>query len=960
MTIAGNGGHYVPRTQGSATADSFMSELRANQHTGLVDPALMIKAMQGATVKGAENQPLYWLSMGPDNFGGQTTAIVYDNTPNAYGNSNGVVYIGSKGGGVYKTYNHGITWHQVGNLNLMVSCMVQDADGTIYVGTGDCGAAATFNGLGQQSYDNSFVGSGIYSIVNDEISLISSTAVTNQSVVGEWSFVNDMVIVDGKLIAATESGLKYSSDKGATWTMAKDADGAELSGNAMQVKAMGQKVLAAIDGKVYTGDLNALVCHSADAVVYDDNNQIVMLPKAANLLDIAVAPSDESVIYASCIDANGVHSGVYISEDQGATWSNIQPSSNSDYGHNIYSGYGLNNHGLVVDPLNPYSVYVLGYNLWELRKTGSIDGYYMAIQHSNGSSTDYTSSIHLHVGLHAMVFNPDKNIREFYIGTDGGIYKGIIEDYFYFEDCNRNYVSTRMFSVAFSNTVKRVMGGAQDHGTIIIEGDEELNHETTGFWAFSAFQDNNHPYGSFSDGYQPGACAFSMVNPSTIFVSAKNGVFKRSETAGADWVSTNFLTSIDPDIQDLNTSSFRFPFTLIENFNDAENPAEVWAFNLGQQPTAQLQAMSALDYPFDVTLSDPIAAGDSALVHDPISAKMYLAYKDCFYFTRGALNFSQSPKWYLLSKKKDYGFTGDPLSMAVTPDGDKVFVGFKDGKFCRIDNINTVVDDATGCLDSVQCQVTTTFFELPIDGQCITSIAVDPRNFNNVIVTLGNYGKDNYVLYSSNSLYDEPTFVSKQANLPKMPVYSSLIEMTTGKVILGTEHGIYMTSDIADPQWVAQNGNMGDVPVLDLKQQLVAHPDQVYHLPYADVEYKGVHNQGIVYAATYGKGLFRCENFRLESLEDVSENEVVADMTIGMYPNPVNDMAKISFETAGNANVGYEVYDICGRRIMSQNLGSFIEGNHEVNVDMSGLSAGSYILRLNQGSHSSTVKFLVY
>jgi outer membrane protein assembly factor BamB len=130
--------------------------------------------------------------------GGQTTAIVYDNQSN-------VVYIGSKGGGVYKTYNFGVTWHQVGDQDLMVSCMVQDADGTIYVGTGDGDAAVTYNGLDQQSYENSFIGSGIWKIQNDEFGRIASTT-PSMSEIGAWSFVNDLAIADGKLFAATGEG----------------------------------------------------------------------------------------------------------------------------------------------------------------------------------------------------------------------------------------------------------------------------------------------------------------------------------------------------------------------------------------------------------------------------------------------------------------------------------------------------------------------------------------------------------------------------------------------------------------------------------------------------------------------------------------------------------------------------------------------------------------------------------
>jgi ligand-binding sensor domain-containing protein len=155
--IADQGGHYVPRTQPTMNAESYMGSLRANQNTGLIDPADMFKAMQAPATKDAANDPLYWISMGPDNMGGQTTAIVYDNQSN-------VVYIGSKGGGVYKTYNFGVTWHQVGNLDLMVSTMVQDENGIIYVGTGDGGVNIDHNGLTDLNYSNSFIGTGIYTI----------------------------------------------------------------------------------------------------------------------------------------------------------------------------------------------------------------------------------------------------------------------------------------------------------------------------------------------------------------------------------------------------------------------------------------------------------------------------------------------------------------------------------------------------------------------------------------------------------------------------------------------------------------------------------------------------------------------------------------------------------------------------------------------------------------------------
>ena len=37
-------GHYVPRAKETTSAEAFLSSMRVNQHTGLIDPAWMIDA----------------------------------------------------------------------------------------------------------------------------------------------------------------------------------------------------------------------------------------------------------------------------------------------------------------------------------------------------------------------------------------------------------------------------------------------------------------------------------------------------------------------------------------------------------------------------------------------------------------------------------------------------------------------------------------------------------------------------------------------------------------------------------------------------------------------------------------------------------------------------------------------------------------------------------------------------
>ena len=937
--IADQGGHYVPRKQ-TNNAESFMGSLRANQKTGLIDPADMLKAMQTPATKGASDDPLYWINMGPDNMGGQTTAILYDNRLEN-GHTNGIVYIGSKGGGVYKTYNHGITWHQVGDRNLLVSCMVQDANGVIYVGTGDCDDAATHNGIGQQGYDNSFVGTGLWKLTDDVFEQV--VAPTEDA----WLYINDLAIADGKLLAATNEGLMYSGDGGQNWSTA-------IEGEAVSVKVGGDNtIVAAVDGQVYVGrNIGHMENHSGTTNTLQGDS---LLPQAVSggLVDLAIATSEtQHFIYASFINASGVNTGVFLSNDKGKTWRTAFPDVNGLPGHNIYGDYGLYNHGIVVDPNDFGIVYVLGYNLWSLTATEG-NGLYIAKQLT--SQSYYYLSDYIHVGLHAMSFNPN-NPQECYVGTDGGVYKATCR--FTFSNCNRNYVTARMFSVGYCGKDTRVLAAGLDHGTVYIPGDADGNTLGAGYWINP---DESGNMGAFTESCSAGSCAISTLNANTFFVTSKAGGLYRTQTAGEDWVSTNFTSALSLP----STSMFRMPVLLYENYNNQLNPETTWYFNeTGHHQNAgtTVQVVSNNNYPFDYTLTAPLAAGDSIEVHDPITSYFFVASTNGFFMTRTPLQFDLEAAWYKLADNTNTsGFKGNPLSMDITADGDNMFVGFKDGKFFRISGLNSVVDSHTGTITDSLYAATVTKIALPIDGQCVTSVSVDPRDNNKVLITLGNYGNDDYVFYSTNAMSDDPTFVSKQGNLPKMPVYSSVIDMTTGDVIIGTERGIYRSKNLGT--WDFDSEAMGEIPVMELKQQRHCVEDVVLvkHTEDGDFEtlYPGVKNTGIIYAATYGRGVFRCENYKKE-FASVSENQSIDNINVTMYPNPVRTQATLSFELEENGNVSYQVFDMTGRMVMNQNMGRMSEGSHQIIINAENLSSGSYILRLSQGAKNETVKFMVY
>ena len=965
--MADEGGHYVPRTQETESAEAFIASMRVNQLTGLIDPAWMIKSAQqtqAALMSKDDETPVYWVSMGPDNFGGRTTSIVYN-----CANMN-EVYIGSMGGGVFYTWNQGITWHQVGE-NLMVSCMAQDPkDGTIYVGTGDGDGttAHSYNGLSDLGYNNSFIGSGLYTIKNNVMEMVPSTQPSSINDVVEWGFINAIAIDGDNIIVATSDGLRYSNDGCATWNYAL-CDGEELVDRADEVfVASDHTIVASVKGNLYIGSLDNMVRHSDRHEVYDENGTMTAIAESAYILDVAVSPNDPDVIYAANFAVSGQHGTIYCTEDKGETWRVVLPGVTEIYGHLVYEGRALYNHGLVVDPANTDWVYVCGYNLWRLERTPSDpNGYYIAMKLSDGNNLSLYDEEHryLHVGINDIVFDP-RDAKKAYVATDGGIFKAADvpnSNYMAFSNCNRGYVSTRCINVGCSGRAERIIAGLLDHGPILIEGDENADHMTTAVTLLPNASPSS--FGLFDEAYHAGTCVISAIDPNVFIFAAKNGNLKRSQSAGADYDISNFTgQSGQPSFTGF--SGYRLPFALYETFEEENNLDSVWFFPKGNLSAGTVvQCNSNISgYPFDYTLTDSLPGTDSIQVHDPITARMYIGISNNLYMTRDALNFSKVTKYYKIADRKA-GFNGIPSAISVSNDGDVLFTGMRNGKFIRVSNLNAAIDEATMTSTSDDFAPVAAAITIPGDRQAVTSIAIDPNDANRVVVTLGNYGNEQYVLYSNNALAEEPEFISVQGNLPLMPVYSSVIVMENGYVMVGTERGIWMTKDIdaAQVEWVPAQDNMEVVPVLDLKQQTIYHEPQYIQAWVDDelvtVEVPGVSNQGVIYAATYGRGLFRCENFRMHSGEGVVD---IADhnASINMYPNPVREKAMVSFNLNENTSVNYQVFDMMGRMVKQESFGKLNSGKHEVEVSVDGLATGSYVLRLNAGRNTQTVKFLVY
>ena len=390
LTFAGQPGNPELRKHDG----SWRESIRANQHTGMVNPQDVLNARQQAEALRVKSTSgamgLNWQSAGPGNFPGLVWSAIFDNTDP----SGLTILAGSSHGGIWKSIDLGLTWTQMpvdNNLVLNVSCLVQTSDGAVYAATG----VSTCKTV-------KYNGTGIYrSVSGGSFALITDT----QDKPDFYGVTKMAVSPQGRLYAATIGGLYYS-DNGDVWQKAK-------SGYAMDV-CVGSDgtVLAAVGDSAYLsagGNLGSWVNLT--------NGNANALPQGGiGWMVFAIAPSDVNVMYASLAGMDGKLLNVYSSIDKGLTWSVVFPSNPT------FEPFGLNNgcycNTIAVSPADPYKVFLGGVNMWQGERVLA-SGFYNWEKVSFGDqgalSPTFAPQYH-----HSYVFRPG-NANEFLMATDGGV-----------------------------------------------------------------------------------------------------------------------------------------------------------------------------------------------------------------------------------------------------------------------------------------------------------------------------------------------------------------------------------------------------------------------------------------------------------------------------------------------------------------------------------------------------------
>lgn len=88
----------------------------------------------------------------------------------------------------------------------------------------------------------------------------------------------------------------------------------------------------------------------------------------------------------------------------------------------------------------------------------------------------------------------------------------------------------------------------------------------------------------------------------------------------------------------------------------------------------------------------------------------------------------------------------------------------------------------------------------------------------------------------------------------------------------------------------------------------------------------------------------------------VSVDEVAANASFNVYPNPTSDILNVNVSLVNAADLSLDVFNALGQRVMTKDFGTMMSGQVVHQLDLSGLESGVYTVNMTAGDEVSTVR----
>jgi photosystem II stability/assembly factor-like uncharacterized protein len=406
-------------------------------------------------------KPVRWRSIGPFRGGRAVAGTGVVGDPKTY-------YMGTTGGGLWKTDNMGLTWRNVSDGSFKTGSVgaiaVAESDpNVVYVGMGEHAVRGVMTHHGDGVYRSTDAGKTWKRVGLEPTQHISRIVVHPKD--------PDVVLVaaQGALYSASgERGVFKSADGGATWKkvlFVNDKTGAaELSMDAANPRILyasmwehGRRPWQVISG----GPGSGLYKSTDTGETWQKMTE--GLPKDMGKTAIAVSRSNPETVYAliECDSAKDER-GLYVSTNAGKTWTQVTSEPRLVQRAWYYTE-------LFVDPQDERTIYVLSAP---------------ALRSRDGGKTWETLS-GTHGDFHDLWINP-RNARNFIISNDGGC--AITFDAGSSWSSQDNQPTAQFYRLNVDNRFPYRIYSAQQDSTSVVIASRELGSDgiTEASWKASA------------------------------------------------------------------------------------------------------------------------------------------------------------------------------------------------------------------------------------------------------------------------------------------------------------------------------------------------------------------------------------------------------------------------------------------------------------------------------------------
>ncbi len=895
-----------------------------------------------------------WEEIGPNNFGGRTTAIAID--------ANNHIYAGSVGGGLWKSTDQGFSWKRLTGFedNLIVSHIFIDGN-NIYVSTGDLVRNAKIRWGSNSNFNNNHIGNfsagyfGFSGMPGKGVYISTDGGNTFSNNNGTWNNCNNptescfynpidnpflsvqKVAKDknGNFYVATYAGL-YITDasfQNLTRATLRDTSGVDRSTQSIiDIDVTDSKVYVSSIGNPgnvfvqenFTGDFNSIINKFSD--LFTTSNRPVRF-------EVAVSPEDPNFVYIAVVTTITQlrFSGVTLSTDGGNTFARIAPQTVPGVFTPVSDGQGWYSLTMTVDPKNKNRVLLGGNSVWEYTENNGWSNIGSSIQSFIGDN-NYVGS-----RLNNILFNPNPGkenelwitgSREIIFSNDAGER---------FSTRTKSYNSSHISSIKFGANPFEVYAILKEGGIIYKNNPSQ----------------NNQEFSLLNRRINDGQIASSKINPNLLLYSGVGGdVLNRSINAGGLFESFFGYSSRK------DSCNGQVHPTADEEIKQGPtpDPATNACFAFIEQPTVA-PTIDANGFHYEVQeLNGKRNFKTYAFVHDYLHENIWAVFNPF-----GGPD--SLPTWNRISYPESIneGESDERVScMAISQDGNyTLYIGTRKGRIWRITNANDL------------CNRTMQKISDGLPNRWITHIAIHPNDPNTILITYGSYDFNNQsngrIYVSNNALSASPTFRDVTDNFPKYPVYTALFAPNTTlasprnwKVLIGTEIGIYASnedltnSSVTAPSWFDYNSaETKNVPVVSMDMKMVDRRvvEQGTQTQIFLDEAKEKH----VLVGTHGRGAFILRDW---AVSNQPITETVNGFNAVLYPNPAIDKAFIRFELSQNSEMQYSLFDISGK-LLQQTQDKLTVGNHLISIDTENLTNGIYFVKLKTQNSIQTLKLVI-